>query len=113
MEKVKELYVFSEKLYDLFIYLLEETPESENVKKLEILDKFFITYKYPSLDEFAQNIERHTGEDGPTLALRFLRFSYEMFLKETDPKIYSVLQVAEDVFCGQNGIKYILELNKE
>lgn len=107
---IKDLYVCNEQLYKLFKHLVTFIRDSEPVERLDILDKFFLTYKYPKLEEFAGNIECHNGEDGPHYANIFLRNNYELFLKENDPELYSIFCNAEDIYCNQNGLKYILEV---
>ena len=105
---IKDLYVCNEQPYNIFKLLVSFIRDSEPRERLDILDKFFLTYKYPKLEEFAGNIECHTGEEGPHYANIFLRDSYEMFLKENDPELYSIFRNAEDIYCNQNGIQQIL-----
>lgn len=106
---IKNIYTFNEKFYNLFKQLVTNRLDEKPENRLEILDKFFITYKYPKLTEFALNIEEHTGEEGWHYGQVFLRNSYEMFLKENDPELYSIFRTAEDIWCNQSGIKYILD----
>ena len=106
---IKTLYVCNEQLYNLFNHLVTFILDSKPFERLQILDLFFLTYKYPKLEEFAANIECHNGEDGPHYANMFIRDSYEMFLKENDPELYSIFRNAEDIWCNQSGIELILK----
>lgn len=105
---IKDLYI-SESLCKLFNYLVTFSHDSRPAERLEILNKFFLTYKYPKLSEFAEKIENHNGEDGPHYALVFIRDNYEMFLKENDPELYRIFCNAEDIWCNQFGIRNILD----
>jgi hypothetical protein len=107
----EKLFTFNKQFYDLFILLVENNNSFnyELSQRLGILDEFFMVYKYPKLSDFAYNIENHEGEDGPFYAHLFLRNSYELFLKENDPEIYSLFRNAEDIWRDQNGIKEVLE----
>ena len=106
---IKDLYVCNEQLYNLFNLLVNFRPDLEARGRLNILDMFFITYKYPKLEEFANNIVCHYGEEGSHYANVFLRHSYEMFLKENDPELYRIYQAAEEIWCKQSGIEMILK----
>lgn len=106
---IKNLYTCNETLYNLFKHLVTFILDSKPLERLKILDMFFLTYKYPKLSEFAENIECHNGEDGPYYANMFIRNSYEMFLKENDPELYSIFRNAEEIWCNQSGIKRILK----
>ena len=107
----EKLFTFNKKFYDLFIFLVSNNNSFnyELSQRLDILDEFFIVYKYPKLTDFAYNIENHEGEDGPFYAQLFLTNSYEMFLKENDPEIYGIFRTAEDLWRDQNGIKDVLD----
>lgn len=70
---------------------------------------FFLTYKYPKLSEFAENIKNHNVEDGSHYANMFICDNYEMFLKENDPELYSIFRTAEEIWCNQSGIDLILK----
>ena len=107
----EKLFTFNKTFYDLFIFLVDNNNSFnyELSQRLNILDEFFMVYKYPKLSDFAYNIENHEGEDGPFYAHLFLRNSYEMFLKENDPEIYSLFRNAEDIWRDQSGIKEVLE----
>lgn len=108
---IKDLYTFDsvEKLYTLFKQLVTFRLDTKPRERLQILDMFFLTYKYPKLKEFADNIRSHSGEDGIYYAQVFLRDSYELFLKENDPELYSIYQAAEEIWCHQSGIDLILK----
>lgn len=106
---IKNLYVCNETLYNVFKHLVTFMLDSRPAERLDILDKFFLTYKYPKLSEFADNIECHNGEEGPHYANIFIRDNYEMFLKENDPELYSIFRTAEEIWSNQNGLKYILD----
>lgn len=107
----EKLFTFNKKFYDLFIFLVENhnSINYDLSQRLDILDEFFMVYKYPKLTDFAYNIEDHEGEGGPFYAHLFLRNSYEMFLKENDPEIYGIFRTAEDLWRDQSGIKAVLE----
>lgn len=107
----EKLFTFNKTFYDLFVFLVENNDSFnyELSQHLDILDEFFMVYKYPKLTDFAYNIENHTGEEGPSEAIMFLRNSYEVFLKENDPEIYGIFRTAEDIWRDQNGIKEVLE----
>lgn len=107
----EKLFTFNKQFYDLFIFLVSNNNSFnyELSQRLDILDEFFMVYKYPELTKFADNIENHEGEDGPFYAHLFLRNSYEMFLKENDPEIYGILRTAEDLWRDQSGIKAVLQ----
>lgn len=107
----EKLFTFNRLFYNLFIFLVENNNSInyELSQRLGILDEFFMVYRYPKLEDFAYNIENHTGEEGPSEAIMFLRNSYEVFLKENDPEIYSIFRNAEDLWRDQNGIKEVLD----
>lgn len=108
---IKDLYTFDsiEKLYNVFKQLVTFRLDSKPRERLQILDMFFLTYKYPKLAEFANTIKSHSSEDGIYYAQVFLRDSYELFLKENDPELYSIYQAAEEIWCNQSGIEKILK----
>ena len=110
----EKLFTFNKKFYDLFIFLVENhnSINYDLSQRLDILDEFFMVYKYPKLTDFAYNIEDHEGEGGPFYAHLFLRNSYEMFLKENDPEIYGIFRTAEDLWRDQSGIKDVLDGKK-
>lgn len=107
----EKLFTFNKQFYDLFILLVDNNNSFnyELSQRLSILDEFFMVYKYPKLTDFAYNIENHEGEEGPSEAIIFLRNSYEVFLKENDPEIYSIFRTAEDIWRDQSGIKAVLD----
>lgn len=112
----EKLFTFNKQFYNLFIFLIENhnSFNYDLSQRLSILDEFYMVYKYPKLDDFAYNIEGHEGEEGPFYAHLFLRNSYEMFLNENDPEIYSIFRTAKDLWRDQNGIKEVLdEKNKD
>lgn len=107
----EKLFTFNKQFYNLFIFLIENhnSFNYDLSQRLSILDEFYMVYKYPKLEDFAYNIEGHEGESGPFYAHLFLRNSYEMFLNENDPEIYSIFRTAEDLWRDQNGIKAVLD----
>lgn len=101
----------NKKFYDLFKLLVDNHRcgcSKELFERLEILDKFFLTYKYPKLDEFGYNIMAHEGESGSSHYYSFILDNYELFLKETDEELYSIYRNAEDLYRDQSGIMHLL-----
>lgn len=106
-KSIKELYTNS-KGYELFKMLIDSSNNTELTNRLEILDNYFLTYKYPKILEYGYYIIDHTGENGSDYMTIFVLGSYEFFLKENDDELFRIWQSAEDIWKTQYQINGIL-----